>query len=53
MKEEYPMTNNEAKALLKAIEIIIDLCDTKEQAKERILEIHKELGKEPTDHPQK
>lgn len=47
--EEKRMTNKQSKALLKAIEIIIDLSETKEQAKERIKEIANELEKEPTD----
>lgn len=50
--EEKTMTNKEAKALLKAVEIIIELSETKEQAKERVKEIAKELEKEPTDPDQ-
>lgn len=44
------MTNKQTKALLKAIEIIIDISDTKEKAIEKIREISNELEKEPIDH---
>ena len=37
------MTNKQTKALLKSIEIIIDQSETKEQAKEKVREIAKEL----------
>lgn len=50
--EERQMTNRQSKALLKAIEIIIDLSPTKDDAKQRIQEIAKELEKEPTDTDQ-
>jgi hypothetical protein len=50
--EEKGMTNKQAKALLKAIEIIIDLSPTKDDAKKRIKEIAKEIEKEPTDTDQ-
>ena len=50
--EEKRMTNKQSKALLKAIEIIIDLSETKEQAKERIREIANELEKEPIEADQ-
>ena len=50
--EEKGMTNKQATALLKAIEIIIDMAETKEEAKERIKEIADELKKEPTDPDQ-
>jgi hypothetical protein len=52
MKEEKRMTNKECKALLKAIEIIIDLSPTKDEAKQKIQEIANELEKEPTDTDQ-
>lgn len=52
MKEEKQMTNKECKALLKAIEIILDLAPTKELAKQKIKEIANELEKEPTDTDQ-
>lgn len=52
MKGEKLMTNKECKALLKAIEIIIDLSPTKDEAKQKIQEIAKELEKEPTDTEQ-
>lgn len=51
-KEVQKMTNLQTKALLKSIEIIIDLSPTKDQAKERIREISKELEKELTDTDQ-
>ena len=50
--EEKAMTNKETKALLKAIEIIIDLSPTKDDAKKHVQEIAKELEKEPTDTDQ-
>ena len=47
------MTNAQAKALLKAIEIIVDLSPTKEYAEERIREISNEIKeKEPTETDQ-
>ncbi len=51
-KEVHGMTNKQTKALIKAIEIIIDLSETKEDAKERINEIAKELEKGSTDTDQ-
>lgn len=50
--EEHKMTNRETKALLKAIEIIIDLSPDKDQAKQHIQTIARELKKEPTDTDQ-
>ncbi len=52
MKEEKRMTNKQCKALLKAIEIIIDQAQTKDEAKQKIKEIANELKKEPTDTDQ-
>lgn len=52
MKEEKQMTNKQCKALLKAIEIIIDQAPTKDDAKQKIKEIANELEKEPTDTDQ-
>lgn len=53
MKEkEKQMTNKQCKALLKAIEIIIEQSPTKDEAKQRINEIANELEKEPTDTDQ-
>lgn len=53
MKHEVKgMTNKEAKALLKAIEIIIELSETKEAAKEMVKEIANELKKEPINPDQ-
>ena len=49
---EKAMTNKQTKALLKAIEIIIDLSPTKDDAMQRVQEIAKELEKEPTDTDQ-
>jgi len=46
------MTNKQLKALLKSIEIIIDLSTDKNEAKQRIHEIANELKKEPTDTDQ-
>lgn len=43
MKEEKRMTNRETKALLKSIEIITEKSKTKEEVKEAIQEIAKEL----------
>lgn len=53
--EVNELATAETKALLKAIEIIIDLSHTKEEAKERIKEIENALGKEkePTDNRDK
>lgn len=58
MNENYEvneLATAETKALLKAIEIIIELSPTKEEAKERIKEIENALGKEkePTEHRDK
>jgi hypothetical protein len=50
--KEKLMTNKECKALLKAIEIIVDLSPTKEFAKQKIQEISNEIEKEPTDTDQ-
>ena len=50
--EEKAMTNKQAKALLKAVEIIIELSPTKDEAKERVKEIANELEKEPIDTDQ-
>ena len=50
--EVKPMTNKQAKALLKAVEIIIDLSPTKEDAKARVKEIANELEKESTETDQ-
>lgn len=47
-QEEKKMTNLQTKALLKAIDIIIQLSPTKEDAQERIREISNVLEKEPT-----
>lgn len=52
MKEEKRMTNKQCKALLKAIEIIIDQAKDKDEAKQKIQEIANELEKEPTDTKQ-
>ena len=52
MKEEKRMTNKQCKALLKAIEIIIDQAQTKDEAKQKIKEIANELKKEPPDTDQ-
>ena len=53
MKHEVKgMTNKEAKALLKAIEIIIELSETKEEAKENVKKIANELKKEPINPDQ-
>ena len=52
MKEEKQMTNRQCKALLKAVEIIIDQAQTKDEAKQKIQEIANELEKEPTDTEQ-
>lgn len=49
MKERKRMTNHQCKALLKAIEIIIEQAPSKDDAKQRIKEIANELEKEPTD----
>ena len=46
------MTNRQCKALLKAVEIIIDQAQTKDEAKQKIKEIANELEKEPTDTDQ-
>ena len=54
MKEENRMTNNQTQALLEAIEIIIELSETKEQANAYVERISKKLAKkEPTENPQK
>lgn len=47
------MTNSQTRALLKAVEIIVDLAQTKDEAKEKIREISNEIKeKEPTDTDQ-
>ena len=51
-KEEKQMTNQQTKALLKAIEIIIELAPTKEEAQTRIKEIREAIEKEPTSTDQ-
>ena len=48
MTEVTQMTNQQTKALLKAIEIIVELAPTKEEAQNRIKEIAKAIEKEPT-----
>ena len=52
MKKDKRMTNRQCKALLKAIEIIIDQAQTKDEAKQKIKEIANELEKEPTNTDQ-
>ena len=50
---DFSMTNLQTKALLKAIEIIVDLAQTKDEAKEKIREISNEIKeKEPTETDQ-